>query len=614
MERAEHAALHRGPVDQLPALGDVRPELARQHVDDELAARVLVRARDLVAVELEERRELVEQIVLDLQPRHALRIAAELDVGAATGHVRGDRHAALSAGLGDDLGFARVVLRVQDLVLDALVLEEPAHDVGLLDRGRPDEDRLSLLVRGADVRHHRVELLALVLVDDVVAIVAHHGLVGRDDDDVEVVDLLELLRLGLGRARHAGELLVHAEVVLEGDRRVGLALLLDRELLLRFDGLVESVGPTSPVHEPARVLVDDHDLAAEHHVVAVALEERVRLQRLAHVVEDLHVVRVVEVVDPELGLDLVDPVIGEVHALRLLVERVVGLVLEPRHDPVDDVVAIDRLVRRARDDQRCARLVDEDRVDLVDDRVVVRPLHVLLERELHVVAEVVEAELVVRAVRDVAGVRVALDLRVPFVREDLPDRDAEEAVDLPHPVGVARREVVVHGDDVHALPRERVQVHGQRRHERLSFARLHLGDVSAVEHDSAEELHVEVPHVHHASADLADHGEGLGEDLVQRRAVRDALLELRRDRLEVVVGRGLHRRLEIVDPTDHRVPLLELPLRGCADDLVDVGLDELEHLDDPGRKDPPICPPKRRGSSGPGRERERERERLFRQL
>ena len=59
---------------------------------------------------------------------------------------------------------------------------------------------------------------------------------------------------------------------------------------------------------------------------------------------------------------------------------------------------------RSRDDERRARLVDQDGVDLVDDRVVQLALHVVLEPQLHVVAQVVEAELVVRAVGDVGAV------------------------------------------------------------------------------------------------------------------------------------------------------------------------------------------------------------------
>ena len=45
-------------------------------------------------------------------------IAAELDVGAAAGHVGGDRHRAGPAGLGDDVGFLLVIARVQHLVRD----------------------------------------------------------------------------------------------------------------------------------------------------------------------------------------------------------------------------------------------------------------------------------------------------------------------------------------------------------------------------------------------------------------------------------------------------------------------------------------------------------------
>ena len=54
-----------------------------------------------------------------LLARHELGVAAEQDVGAAAGHVGGDRHRALAAGLRDDFGFLRVVLRVQHDVLDA---------------------------------------------------------------------------------------------------------------------------------------------------------------------------------------------------------------------------------------------------------------------------------------------------------------------------------------------------------------------------------------------------------------------------------------------------------------------------------------------------------------
>jgi hypothetical protein len=58
-----------------------------------------------------------------LLPGHELRVAPEQDVGAASGHVGGDRHRARPAGLRHELGLLRVILGVQHDVLDAPLLE-----------------------------------------------------------------------------------------------------------------------------------------------------------------------------------------------------------------------------------------------------------------------------------------------------------------------------------------------------------------------------------------------------------------------------------------------------------------------------------------------------------
>ena len=110
-------------------------------------------------------------------------------------------------------------------------------------------------------------------VDDVGVFDAQHLAVGGDDDDVELVDLVELGGFGLGGAGHAGELFVHAEVVLEGDGGEGLVFLADGDAFLGFDGLVEAVGPAAAGHEAAGELVDDDDFAVLDDVLDVALVE-----------------------------------------------------------------------------------------------------------------------------------------------------------------------------------------------------------------------------------------------------------------------------------------------------------------------------------------------------
>ena len=111
---------------------------------------------------------------------------------------------------------------------------------------------------------------------------------------------------------------------------------------------------------------------------------------------------------PSIFSTLATPGFGDRHRVRFLVDRIVFVLFQARHES-------GRISRRARstswrraaDDQRRARFVDEDRVDFVDDREVELALHQIFDLPRHVVAQVVEADLVVRDVGDVAVVRGA---------------------------------------------------------------------------------------------------------------------------------------------------------------------------------------------------------------
>ena len=199
-------------------------------------------------------------------------------------------------------------------------------------------------------------------------------------------------------------------------------------------------------------------------------------------------------------------------------------------------VELGGLLGGAGDDQRRARLVDQDVVDLVDDRVVVHAdrlaglvdatavLDLLLQRGRHVVAQVVEAELGVGAVCDVGGVGGALVLVRLHVLQHA-DREAEAPVERPHPLRVAPGQVVVDGHEVDALAGQRVERDRERGGQRLALAGLHLGDRAAVQHHAADHLHVEVAHAHRAPRRLAHDRERLGQQLVERLAVAGALAQ-----------------------------------------------------------------------------------------
>ncbi len=147
-------------------------------------------------------------------------------------------------------------------------------------------------------------------------------------------------------------------------------------MLLGFERLVQAFGVAAALHHAAGELVDDDHLVVLDDVIAVALEQLVRAQRLLHVMDDGDVLDVVERLALEqvgLGQQLLDMLVaglGQRDDAGLLVElEIAGH--ELRNELVDGDVELGAVVERAGDDQRRARLVDQDRVHLVDDGEVV---------------------------------------------------------------------------------------------------------------------------------------------------------------------------------------------------------------------------------------------------
>ena len=153
---------------------------------------------------------------------------------------------------------------------------------------------------------------------------------------------------------------IEAEIVLEGDRGERLVLGLDGHVFLGFERLMKAFRIAPAGHHAAGELVDDDDLVVLDDVILVALEELVGAQALVHVVNDGHVLGVVERLALEQAgrqqhlLHMLVALLGQSHGALLLVE------LEIRGDElgnegVDGIVEIGPVVDGAGNDERaCA--------------------------------------------------------------------------------------------------------------------------------------------------------------------------------------------------------------------------------------------------------------------
>ena len=492
--------------------------------------------------------------VVDLHLDPHVGVAAELDVGAAAGHVGGDGDAAADPGLGYDGCLLLVVAGVEHVVRDLLLVQHRREVLGPFDADGADQHRLAAFAAVEDLLDDRLVLLGCGAVDLVVVVDADTHHVGRNVDDLETVDLRELAGLGHRRPGHPGQLGIEPEIVLEGDRRQRLVFLLDVHAFLGLQRLVKTLGVAPSLHHPAGELVDDDHLVVLDDVVGVQAEQLVGAQRLVGMMHERNVGDIVEIaLDEETAvaqhpLHLLDPDLGERHRAGLFVLLVI-LVGEQRDQLVHPDIVLGRVLGRAGNDQRRPRLVDQDRVDLVDDSVVERPVGHVLAAKLHVVAQIVEAQFVVGAVGDVAGI----GLLVPLVAEavdDASDAETQERVDLPHPFGVALGEVVVDGDHVHPLAGQRVEIDRQGGDQGLALAGLHFRDHAAVQHDAAHQLDVEVALAEGALGRFANGGEGVDHEVVELFPRRHSFPQPGRAGAQVLVAESFQRRLQRVDRLD----------------------------------------------------------------
>ena len=277
-------ALPAGAAAQLPV--DAAGLVPLGADDDQPAGWILVAAQrfDLRLRQVGLLQHLAERREFRLDAAHLtlLDAGAQLDVGAPAGHVRRDRDRAGAPCLGHDLRLALVQLGIQDLVLETPALQHTRQRLRHLHAHRAHQNGEPALILADDLVDDGVVLLAAGLVDQVVPVDAADRPVGRDHHDLQPVDLVELGLLRLGRAGHASQLVVHPEVVLDGDGGERLRLLAYRYRFLGFDRLMEAVRPPAPRHDAAGEFIHDEYLAVLDHVLDVLLVQGVGLEQLVN--------------------------------------------------------------------------------------------------------------------------------------------------------------------------------------------------------------------------------------------------------------------------------------------------------------------------------------------
>ena len=245
-------------------------------------------------------------------------------------------------------------------------------------------------------------------------------------EHIQAVDLFEFSRFCLRSPCHAREFVVHAEIILEGDRGERLVFPLYLYAFFRLKRLVQAVRIAPSGHKTAGKLIYYDNLTILDHVAHVLIKEIVSPYHLPYVRLPLGLHIVVQVLDPQKLLALYHALFSKVDGMVLLVNYVVNALFDVQPlmlgldlvfigyllpiqlgiDLVYYIIFVRRFFGGAGDNKRGPGLIHQYAIDLIHDSVVSPALHHVLLPDHHIIPQVIKAELVVCSIGDVTGVRL----------------------------------------------------------------------------------------------------------------------------------------------------------------------------------------------------------------
>ena len=153
------------------------------------------------------------------------------------------------------------------------------------------------------------------------------------------------------------------------------------------------------------------------------------------------------------------------------------------------------LCHRARYNQRGSCIIDQNGVDLIDNSIMMFALHQIIGVDGHIVAQIIETELVVGTESDITFICPASCIGIGLMLVNAIHAESVEHVERAHPLGVTLGEVVVYRNHMHPFPGKGIEEHRQCCHKRLAFTGRHFSNLAFMKGYTANKLHVIMHHV-----------------------------------------------------------------------------------------------------------------------
>ena len=112
---------------------------------------------------------------------------------------------------------------------------------------------------------------------------------------------------------------------------------------------------------------------------------------------------------------------------------------------------------RTGNNQRRTGIVDQHRVNLIHNRIIVFTLYQILGMNRHVIAQIIETEFVIRTESNIRHISLTAFRRIRLMLINTIHRQTVEHIQRSHPLRVTLCQIIIHRHHMHSAPRQCIQ-------------------------------------------------------------------------------------------------------------------------------------------------------------
>ena len=141
---------------------------------------------------------------------------------------------------------------------------------------------------------------------------------------------------------------------------------------------------------------------------------------------------------------------------------------------------------RTRNNQRCTCIINQYRVHLIDDGIIMFTLYQVFRADSHIITQVVETKFIVGTECNICHVSTTASFRVRLMLIDAVYTQAMEHIERSHPFRVTLSQVIVHGNHMYTITRQGIQEYRQCSNQGFTFTGCHFSNLTLMQYNTTK--------------------------------------------------------------------------------------------------------------------------------